>query len=102
MRDDEPIGVDERELDDAALEALAEAHAATPPSRLRARLLGTVSAERETVRARRSLTRWRVVGSIAAGLLVVTSWLLVRERARSEGQLAALTQQATQLSRLAA
>jgi anti-sigma-K factor RskA len=102
MRDDEPIGVDERTLDDATLEALAEAHAATPPARLRARLLGTVHAERETAHARRALTRWRAVGAIAAGLLVVATGLLVRERARSEERLAALTQQATQLSRLAA
>ena len=34
------IGVDERELDDLALEALAEAYATTPAPGLRQRVLG--------------------------------------------------------------
>ena len=39
------IGVDERELDDLALEALAEAYATPPTPGLRQRVLGTARAE---------------------------------------------------------
>jgi len=45
MRDDATIGVDERALDDATLEALADAHGTPPPPGLRARLL--VEAQRD-------------------------------------------------------
>src|SRR5512143_3001390 len=101
MRDDEPIGVDERELDDFALEALAEAHAATPPSRLRERLVGAVEHDGVAARTRRSLGRWRLVGTIAATVALVSTGLLVRERARSEAQLATLTSQSAALTALA-
>ena len=101
MRDDETIGVDERPLDDVALEALAEAHATAPPTRLRARLLGSVQAEATAVRTRRSLVRWRAVGTIAATIALVTTGLLVRERGRTEAQLATLARQAATLASLA-
>ena len=45
MAEERPIGIDDPELDDAALEALAEAHAAPPPADLRARLLAEVRRE---------------------------------------------------------
>jgi anti-sigma-K factor RskA len=90
MRDDEPIGVDERELDDVALEALAEAHATRAPSALRARLLDAVAADAAARRTRRSLARWRLVGSVAAGIAVVATGLLAREMRRADAQSAML------------
>lgn len=81
MRDDEPIGVDERELDDFALEALAEAHAVEPSARLRARLLGEVA--REDAVPRRRFVRVRLVGSIAATVALVSTGLLVAEHLRN-------------------
>ena len=101
MRDDEPIGVDERPLDDVALEALAEAHAARPSPRLRTRLLDTVQAEAQAARARRTVVRWRAVGSIAAMLALVLGGLLVRERARTEAQRATIATQSAALASLA-
>ena len=101
MRDDETIGVDERQLDDATLEALAEAHATAPPARLRARLLGAVRDEQTVVRSRRAVTRWRAVGAIAATVAVVTTGLLARERSRNDEQRVALARQSTALTELA-
>src|SRR5258706_9022151 len=101
MRDDDMIGVEERELDDLALEALAEAHAATPPARLRTRLVDAVERDRTAAHTRRALGRWRLVGAIAATVAVVSTGLLVRERARAEAQLATLTSQAAALTALA-
>jgi anti-sigma-K factor RskA len=101
MRDDEPIGVDERALDDLALEALAEAHATTPPARLRARVLGAARDERAVDGTRRALARWRAIGAIAATIAVVTTGLLARERARTDDQRAALARQSTALGELA-
>lgn len=101
MRDDELIGVDDRALDDAALEALAEAHAATPPARLRARLLDVVGAEREAEHARRGMRRWRIVGALAASVALVTTGLLVAERTRGRTQRAALVEQSSRLASLA-
>lgn len=91
MRDDETIGVDERPLDDLALEALAEAHATAPPARLRAGLVGAVRADQATARTRRALTRWRTIGTIAAGLALVTTGLYVRERVRAYVEAEALS-----------
>jgi anti-sigma-K factor RskA len=87
------IGVDEPELDDAALEALAEAYATPPRPGLRARVL--FQARRETVLRTRARTarRWRMTGAIAAGLALVASTLLLRELQRGaarEAELAAL------------
>lgn len=78
MREDPVIGVDERELDDLALEALAEAHAATPPSGLRTRVLGALQHEVEVARLRRAHARWRMVGAVAAGLVLLQTGLLMR------------------------
>ena len=101
MRDDETIGVDDRSLDDVALEALAEAHATTPPARLRARLLGAVHDEQAIVRTRRALTRWRAVGAIAATIAVVATGLLARERIRNDDLRAAFASQSLALTELA-
>ena len=90
MRDDETIGVDERALDDLALEALAEAHATTPSPRLRAGLLESVRARQTHERTRRALTRWRAIGSIAAGMALVSTSLLVREHQRTDVRALAL------------
>lgn len=87
MRDDVNIGVDERELDDAALEALAAAHATAPPARLRARLLGQVRADAERVAgAQRALARWRVATALAATVALVLGWQLVRQMDRAGRQ----------------
>src|SRR5262245_53435274 len=102
MREDEHIGVEERELDDCALEALAEAHRATPPARLRGRILAAVRVETEAPRARRALTRWRFVGSIAATVAVVASGLYLRERQRTDAQAIALADLARTRETLAA
>ena len=92
MRDDGPIGVEERALDDAALEALAEVHAAAPSRALRARLLGAVAEERRAARSARALMRWRTVGTIAATVAIVSTSLLVRETYRTQSQSAALAE----------
>jgi hypothetical protein len=78
MRDDEPIGVDERDLDDAALEALAEAHARRPPAALEARVRAAAEVEARVRRARRALLRWRLAGSVAAAAALVLGGLLSR------------------------
>jgi anti-sigma-K factor RskA len=100
MRDDERIGVDERELDDLALEALAEAYAATPPPELRARILGDVTRAGGGRRTQSALTRWRVVGALAAGIALVLGGLLARETdraARQSVQIAALAESKAEL-----
>ncbi len=78
MREDATIGVDERALDDATLEVLADAHATPPLTGLRARILG--EARQESVARRRAgaLRRWRAVGAIAAGVALVLGGMAVR------------------------
>jgi hypothetical protein len=78
MRDDGPIGVDERALDDAALEALAEAHARQPPAGLATRLLAAAAADAGVARTRRALVRWRIGGAVAASVAVALGGLLAR------------------------
>jgi len=97
---DEPtigvIGVEERLLDDAALEVLAEANAATPPARLRRRLLESAGRERalaDARRAGRALLRWRAVGAIAASAAIaLLGWAVQQARTIDQrtAQLAAL------------
>jgi anti-sigma-K factor RskA len=92
MADDPIIGVEERELDDAALEALGDAYATTPPASLRARVLASAHdvGVGETSRA---LLRWRLAGSIAAVLVLALGALLERTSRvadRQAGELAAL------------
>jgi anti-sigma-K factor RskA len=87
MDPERPIGVDERPLDDAALEALAEAHATPPPAGLRERVLATAKAETRAAREKRIASRWRIVGSVAAGLALVLGGLLAQESYRA-GELA--------------
>jgi hypothetical protein len=87
---------DEHELDDVALEALAEAYAEPAPVGLRTRLLARIASEREQARAARSARRARLVGALAASIAVVCAGLLARElqlgRTRV-ADIAALTQQ---------
>jgi anti-sigma-K factor RskA len=94
VREDPSIGVDERSLDDAALEALATAHATAPPPRLRARLLRAARQDVERGRdVRRALVRWRIAGAVAATLALVLGGLLAGESeraARRQDELAAL------------
>ena len=79
MAEDTPIGVDERDLDDAALEALAEACATPPPPGLRARVLAV--ARHDTLLRRRDtgLRRWRLTGAVAATLALALGGLLAYE-----------------------
>lgn len=86
MREHEPIGVDERALDDAALEALAEAHARRPPGTLRERLLATAASEVRVRRSAGALARWRMVGTIAATVAIAMTGLLAREMRRAGSQ----------------
>lgn len=90
MRDDETIGVDERALDDEALELLAEAHAQPAPAALRTRILDAAGTQTHGIRLRRSLVRWRVVGSVAASAALVLAGLLAREQGRTTTQASAL------------
>jgi hypothetical protein len=90
MPEQPPIGVEDRALDDLALEALAEAYAVTPPAGLRQRVVGGVHAERELEQARRGRTRWRIVGGLAAMLALVLGGLLAGENAGRQQQLAEL------------
>jgi anti-sigma-K factor RskA len=102
MRDDETIGVEERELDDLALEALAEAHAEAPPARLRRRLVDAVGTGTAGARTRRALGRWRLVGAIAASVAVVMTGLYARERQRVDAQSLAMAELARSRETLAA
>ena len=91
MADRDLIGVDDPGLDDDALEALAEAHAVRPPAQLRERVLGAAQPPLRGVPA--AITRWRAMGTLAAGIALVLAGLLARERERSaqrEGELAGL------------
>jgi len=90
MPEDPTIGVEERVLDDLMLEALAEAHAATPPSGLRRRVLEGAHADAAIERARRGRTRWRAVGALAATVALVLGGLLAGERMDRGRQLADL------------
>jgi len=84
MATDPTIGVEERELDDAALEALAEAYATPAPVELRARVLAIAAtpAEGDTAAADLRVRRARIVGAIAAMLALVCGALLARELQR--------------------
>jgi len=95
VREDETIGVDEPELDDAALEALAEAYATPPRSGLRARVL--FQARRDAwLRGRsRAVLPWRLTGTLAAGVALALGGLLAREVQRGtarEAEFASLAQ----------
>jgi len=80
------IQPDEHELDDAALEALAEAYAEPPPARLRERILAAVARDREREGAARRLRRTRLVGALAAGIALVLGGLLARELRRDRAR----------------
>ena len=101
MRDDEIIGVDERELDDVALEALAEAHATAAPARLRGRIMSRVSPASNVVPLRRSVTVWRMVGAVAATIALVMTGLYARERGRTEALQGTIAGQSATLASLA-
>jgi anti-sigma-K factor RskA len=88
VAEDRHIGVDERALDDAALEALAEAYAMPPRPELRARVLA--AARREPRAGGRALVGWRLTGAAAAGLVLVLGGLLARESRRAATQATAL------------
>jgi len=101
MPDEPTIGVDERELDDLALEALAEAYATTPAPGLRQRVLGVAHAEAGAERARRGLNRWRSIGALAATVALALTGLLAREnglRRRDMAQLDGLAQANAELT----
>ena len=102
MADDPMIAVDDRELDDATLEALAEAYATPPPPLLRERLLGEARRENDVARVGRVMHRWRLVGAVAAGAALALGVLLSREarvaRLRS-AEVTALASANTELTR---
>jgi anti-sigma-K factor RskA len=101
MTSETTIGIDERELDDAALEALAEAYATPPPEALRARLIGSIERERSAERAVVRVRRARIVGTIAAGVALVFAGLFAGEVQRGgerTQQLAAIEQKNTELA----
>lgn len=102
MSDERPIGVEERDLDDFALEALADAYATPPPTGLRRRVLETAREERATAVTQRAVTRWRVVGALAATLALAFGGLLARERGMSAERLAALQAAETTAAQLTA
>lgn len=79
MADQSPIGVPELELDDAALEALAEAYATPPPPLLRERVLAEARGETTTRKLARALFRYRMIGAVAAGAALALGGLLGRE-----------------------
>ena len=101
MPEEPMIGVDERDLDDLALEALAEAYAVPPAPGLRQRVLATARADAEAGQAWRGRSRWRAVGALAATLALVLGGLLAREtglRRRDRAQLDGLAQANAELT----
>jgi len=90
MPEQPTIGVDERELDDLALEALAEAYAAPPAAGLRERVLESARADLALERARRSRTRWLSVGAVAATVAIALGGLLAQQSMVSHRQVAQL------------
>jgi len=90
MPEQPTIGVDEHELDDLALEALAEAYAAPPAAGLRQRVLESARADLTLERARRSRTRWLSVGAVAATLAIALGGLLAQQSMVSHRQVAQL------------
>jgi hypothetical protein len=78
MREDEAIGVDERALDDAVLEALADAQATVPAPRLRARVLADARRHRQSELPVAGARRWRMVGALAAGVALVLGTIALR------------------------
>jgi len=90
MPEQPTIGVEDRALDDLALEALAEAYAVTPPAGLRQRVVGDVRSAVELERARRGRSRWLIVGALAATLALVLGGLLAGENAGRQRQVAEL------------
>ncbi len=101
MPEDRNIGVDERPLDDAALEALAAAYATPPRPGLRARVLAAARSEGPG-RDRSVFARWRIAGAAAAGLVLVLGGLLAREARRAATQATALASLAHDNQELAA
>ena len=88
MADERLIGADDRALDDAALEALAEAHATPPPAALRDRVVADVRHEAAARRAQVHARRWRLVGAAAAMLAVVAGGAVLSERSRLDARTA--------------
>ena len=78
MVDERNIGVDDAALDNAALEALALAHATPPPPALRARLLRAAHTADIGKTSHRSVVAWRIVGTMAAGIAIALGGLLAR------------------------
>jgi anti-sigma-K factor RskA len=98
MSDERTIGVDDRPLDDLALEALAEAYATAPSAALRARVLAAARADVAEQRA----ARWRLVGAVAASVALVTGGLLAVSQHQvglRSTELASLAQSNTELAR---
>jgi anti-sigma-K factor RskA len=99
MATEPTIDVEERELDDAALEALAEAYATPAPAGLRARVLAIAATPADVGTADRTeprVRRARLVGAIAAGLALIFGGLFARELQRGRersAELAALVGQ---------
>ena len=96
MTPDTTMNGDPVEIDDLALEALAEAYAEPAPPRLRVRLMAEVVATRERTLAARRVRRTRMVGALAAAMALVMGGLLVREQRQHRDQsadIAALTKQ---------
>lgn len=79
MPDEPTIGVDERTLDDLALEGLAIAHVTAPPAALRTRVLRQARRERAIEGTGRALARWRRTAAVAAVAVLALSGLLARE-----------------------
>jgi anti-sigma-K factor RskA len=94
MADERPIQIED-ELDDAALEALAEAHATPPPPALRERVLAAAARESRSGRAEAGVRRWRLVGAVAAALALALGSLWQRD----SGRLDARTRQLQELAR---
>jgi anti-sigma-K factor RskA len=104
MRDDTMIGVDDPVLDDAMIEALAEAHATPPAARLRVRVLERARQDKLDAAARhdpRALRRWRAVAAIAATAVVAVLGYALRQSRIADvrtAQLAALASTNAELS----
>ncbi len=101
MTDPNRHGEQAAELNDAALEALAQSYATPPPPELRARVLASVHELARERRTTRRLNHWRFLGiATSAAAATLAGFLVYQSLAESPGDAALEREQPGLLARL--